>query len=170
MTDENPFRTAHPPQHERWFKQTEVLLIVSGTLALFLMMFLSVGDALLRSLFDKPIFGANDLTQIGLSIIVSISLPLCVIAGRLVAIDTLIKLAPSRWERGANWLVTGLSITILAYIAWRSVLNAISAADFGETTLLLQLSFAPSYYVISAGSAASALLLFVKMVKQWRSS
>ncbi len=170
MNDEDHFHTAHSLQNERWLKRLEVLLIGSGTLALFLMMFLSVGDALLRSFFDSPIFGANDLTQIGLSIVVSISLPLCVLAGRLVAIDTLIKLAPSYLERSANWLVTGLSVIMLAYIAWRSVLNALSAADFGETTLLLQLSFAPSYYVISAGSAASALLLFIKMVKEWRSN
>lgn len=170
MNDEDHFNTAHSPQDERWFKQIEILLITSGTLALFLMMFLSVGDAILRSFFDSPIFGANDLTQIGLSIVVSISLPLCVLAGRLVAIDTLIKMAPSHMEKAANWLVTALSIIMLAYIAWRSALNALSAADFGETTLLLQLSFAPSYYVISAGSAASALLLFIKMVKEWRSN
>jgi len=142
----------------------EIPLILLGAAGLFILMGLSVSDALLRSFFNRPIFGANDYAQILLSFVVALSLPLCVLSGRLIAIDTLASRLPRAVHAPLDWLTTALGVAILAYLGWRAFVNAQEAALFGETTLLLQLPFGPSYYAVAFGCALSALVLFVERI------
>ena len=139
----------------------ESALTVIGCVALYAMMLLAVGDALLRSIFNAPIFGANDYSQVILSFCVAIAIPLCVVAGRAIAIDTLVARLPAGVQDGVGLLVNVLSAAMLFYLAWRCYLNGRDAARFGETTLLLHLPFGPSYYALAAGCALSGLLFLV---------
>ena len=132
---------------------------MAGGLLVFSLMGLSVTDALLRSFFNKPIFGANDYAQILLSFVVSVSFPLCVLAGRLIAIDTLVLQLPQPMQSVLDRLVTILGAFMLGYLAWRAFSNALEAATFGESTMLLQLPYGPSYYAVAAGCALAALVL-----------
>ena len=162
MSDEDSEGAGRPASADGWRRWIEAPLTACGALAVFAMMFLSVGDALLRSLFDAPIFGANDYTQIILSVAVSISLPLCVLAGRVIAIDTLVALLSAGLRRPVDIAVSLAGAVMMAYLAWRALLNAREAARFAETTLLLQLPLDVSYYALAAGSALSALLLLTE--------
>ena len=163
--DDSEDHPADPGGLRRWL---EAPLIAGGAVAVFAMMFLSVTDAMLRSLFDSPIFGANDYTQVILSIAVSISLPLCVLAGRVIAIDTLVALLPAGLQRPIALLVSLLGTVMMAYLGWRAWLNAREATRFGETTLLLQLPLDISYYAIAAGSALAAVLLLTEGMRRER--
>lgn len=146
-----------------WF---EVPLVIGGAFVIFALMGLSVSDAILRSFFNEPIFGANDYAQILLSFAAAASFPLCVLAGRLIAIDTLVLKLPSKVQNPLDWLVTALGVMILAYLSYRAFFNALEAANFGETTLLLQLPFGPSYYAVAVGCALSALLLLLERLSR----
>ncbi|MEP3429150.1 MAG: TRAP transporter small permease [Roseibium sp.] len=148
-----------PTGWRRWF---EVPLVIAGALIIFVLMGLSVSDALLRSFFNKPIFGANDYAQILLSFAVATSFPLCVLAGRLIAIDTLVSKFPKPARILLDWLTTISGVGILSYLAYRAFTNALEAAMFGESTMLLQLPFGPSYYAVAAGCGLSALLLLLE--------
>lgn len=147
-----------------WRNWVEVPLVISGALIIFALMGLSVSDALLRSFFNKPVFGANDYAQILLSFAVAASFPLCVIAGRLIAIDTLVLMMPKPAQYWLDWLVTALGAIMLGYVALRAFFNALEAATFGEATLLLQLPFGPSYYAVAAGCGISAILVVLERV------
>lgn len=150
------------PREAGWRKWLEVPLVLSGTVLVFALMGLSVTDAFLRSVLNSPIFGANDYAQILLSFVVAVSFPLCVLSGRLIAIDTLMRFFPERMQVFLDWASSVLGIVMLAYLAWRAFSNALEAASFGETTLLLQLPFAPSYYAVAFGCGLSALVLLVE--------
>jgi len=147
-----------------WRNWVEVPLVISGALFVFALMGLSVSDALLRSFFNKPIFGANDYAQILLSFAVSASFPLCVLAGRLIAIDTLVLMMPKTVQKWLDLLVTVSGTIMLSYLTWRAFLNALEAATYAEATLLLQLPYGPSYYAVAAGCAVSAILLVMERV------
>jgi len=162
MAIENP--GSQSAGNARWRKGLEGPLVILGAGAVFVLMGLSVSDALLRSFFNMPIFGANDYAQILLSFIVSLSFPLCVLAGRLIAIDTLVSRMPHVIQAPLGWLTTALGIVVLSYVGWRAFVNAREAAMFGETTLLLQLPFGPSYYAVAFGCALSALVLLAERV------
>ncbi len=168
MAPDEADEVGHPERPGGWRLWIEAPLVACGAVAVFGMMFLSVTDALLRSFFDRPIFGANDYTQIILSVAVSISLPLCVLAGRAIAIDTLVAMLPGPTKRLIGWAVSLLGAAMMGYLAWRAFLNGREAARFAETTLLLQLPLDISYYAIAAGSALSALLLITEGLRNER--
>jgi len=147
-----------------WRTFIEVPLVISGALIIFALMGLSVSDALLRSFFNKPIFGANDYAQIFLSFAVAVSFPLCVLAGRLIAIDTIVLMLPKKIQMLLDWAVTTIGVMMLGYLAWRAYLNAVEAAMFAEATLLLQLPYGPSYYAVAFGCAMSAILLAAERI------
>lgn len=147
-----------------WRYWIEVPLVIGGALIVFGLMGLSVSDALLRSFLNKPIFGANDYAQVLLSFLVAFSLPLCVLAGRLIAIDTLKAMAPVKLQKALEWIITICGVVMLSYLAWRAFSNALDAADFGEATLLLQLPFGPSYYAVAIGCAFAALMLLLERI------
>ncbi|MEP3276505.1 MAG: TRAP transporter small permease [Stappiaceae bacterium] len=142
-------------------KWLEAALTLIGGIAVFAMMILSVGDAALRSLFNAPIFGANDYTKVILAFSVAVSLPLCILAGRAITIDTLVRQLPPSIGRALHWLVSGLGAFMLFYVAWRCYLNGRDAAMFGETTMLLRLPLGPSYYILSVGMILSGFLLLL---------
>lgn len=145
-----------------WRNFIEVPFVICGALIIFALMGLSVSDALLRSFFNKPIFGANDYAKILLSFAVSASFPLCVLAGRLIAIDTIVLMMPKSTQCFLNWFVTISSAAMLGYLAWRAFLNAVEAATFAEATLLLQLPYGQSYYAVAIGCGVSAILLILE--------
>lgn len=147
-----------------WLGLVERCLVVIGGAAVFALMILSVSDALLRSFLNAPIFGANDYAQVLLSFVVAASLPACVIAGRLIAIDTLVLMMPKKLQAVFDWGATLLGFCALIYLSWRAFKSGGEAAMFGETTLLLQLPFGPSYYALAAGCFVSALLMFFQKV------
>lgn len=147
-----------------WRNWVEVPLVICGALIIFTLMGLSVADALLRSFLNKPIFGANDYAQILLSFAVAASFPLCVLAGRLIAIDTILLMMPKPIQYWLDWLVTILGAAMLGYLTWRAYQNALEAAVFAEATLLLQLPYGPSYYAVAFGCGVSAILLVLERV------
>jgi len=149
-----------------WQRYIEVPLVICGGLMIFALMGLSVSDALLRSFANKPIYGANDYIQILLSFIVALSFPLCILAARLIAIDTLVQMLPERTHKTLDWIVTVIGVAMLSYVSWRTFVNALESAKFAETTILLQLPFGPSYYALAIGCGLSALLLLVVRIKQ----
>jgi len=144
----------------------EVPLVVVGGVIIFALMGMSVSDALLRSFANKPIYGANDYIQILLSFSVALSFPLCVLAGRLIAIETLVEKLPERLQDGLDWMATLVGVAMLSYVCWRMLINGLESAKFAETTMLLQLPFAPSYYALAAGNGLSALLLLAVRIKK----
>lgn len=162
--DDQKIGAPEQQQNAAWRRWVEAPLVVCGAALVFVLMGLSFSDALLRSLFNMPIFGANDYAQILLSFAVAISLPLCVLSGRLIAIDTLTNMMPKAAQNVLDWIVTIMGVVILSYLTWRAFSNALEAATFGESTLLLQLPFGPSYYAVAAGSGLSAVLLLAERV------
>ncbi|WP_422037052.1 TRAP transporter small permease [Roseibium sp.] len=150
------------PRLTGWRRRFEAPFVVAGALLVFGLMGLSVADAFLRSVINSPIFGANDYAQIILSFVVAVSFPLCVLSGRLIAIDTLLRFFPARLQVFLDWASSLLGIAMLTYLAWRAFFNALEAASFGETTLLLQLPFAPSYYAVALGCGLSAVVLLLE--------
>ena len=84
------------------------------------------------------------------------------LAGRVIAIDTLVALLSAGMRRPVDIAVSLAGAVMMAYLAWRALLNAREAARFAETTLLLQLPLDISYYALAAGSALAALLLLTE--------
>ena len=141
------------------------VLEVLGGLALAALTLLTVADALLRSFANRPILGADDLIQVMLVLVVAASLPLCVVAGRAIAIDFVTALLPDAIRPGLFRLVSAVCAIALAILSWRCAINAREAARFGETTMLLQIPFGPLYWCLAVSFVFCAVLFARDLVR-----
>lgn len=150
------------PGPVRWVAAALELI---GGAGLLLLMILTVSDALLRSFANRPILGAADTIQVLLVVVVASSIPLCIAAGRAIAIEFVVNLL-AEWKRRMLLRLTSLMCAVvLAYLSWRCFVNAREAAMFGETTMLLQIPFGPFYNVLAVAFGISAMLFLFQAVR-----
>ena len=152
----------HPPSRllaavdaaVRW-----VAYLGSGVLAA--LMVLTVVDVTLRY-FGRPIFGAQDYTQLFLLIVVAFSIAFSGRACGHVAVDLLsmfVKRDVTRWTDIAVKLVAA---SMIAVIAWQTFDAGLKAADYGLVSNVLQLPFLPYLMTISFGLTLYAVVLVLE--------
>jgi TRAP-type C4-dicarboxylate transport system permease small subunit len=134
---------------------------VLGTVAavvLFTMMALTFVDVAGRKLLSRPVYGAYELTEFLMGMLIFCALPLVTAREGHVTIDVLDHLLPAwlaRWQRGIVGLV---STGALAFIAWR--LWVLSASHFRthEVTMTLHIPHGPfsRLFAVMAALAAAA--------------
>lgn len=132
---------------------------VETVMALFLlaMVALTFADVVGRRIVGKPIYGANDITEHLMALVVFAGLPLVTAAGAHLTIDLLDKLVNSprmAWWRGlVSVIVTG----VLAVVAWLFVKHGLNASRISEVSQALRVPRAPLYFFMAASCALSAL-------------
>lgn len=127
-------------------------------------MLLTIVDVSLRYLFNSPIFGAQDIARLALLVVVACSFAYGGRAGAHVAVDLLGFVAPKVLLRWTDLFVRCGAAVMLAIVAWRSFVNGLGAAEYGEASTLLAIPFLPFYFIIALG-----LLLYVAvlLVEAW---
>jgi len=153
------------PRRSAPLRWAEAGLDIVGGLALVVLLAITVSDALMRSLLNRPILGGGDLVQVALVMVVAAAVPLSIASGRAIAIEMLVDRLP---PAAAVWLRRG-SAAICAvasgYLAWRCYVNAGEAAMFGETTMLLRIPYGPFYGALAISFAISALVFALAILR-----
>ncbi len=129
-------------------------------------MLLTVVDVSLRYLFNSPIFGAQDVARLALLVVVACSFAYGGRVGAHVAVDLLGFVAPKGVLRWTDLFVRCGAGVMLVIVAWRSFVNGLGAAEYGEASSLLAIPFLPFYFIIAFG-----LLLYVAvlLLEAWAS-
>lgn len=141
-------------------------LALLGGLGLLGLVGLTVADVALRYLFAAPIFGAHDLAELGLLLIVYLVLPYCGRTGGHVALDLVVlRLAPLG-QRIASVTVRIIVATVFGALAWRSVGAAETASYLGSASNLLFIPHAPFYFVIAGSALLYALMTLLEIVAE----
>ncbi len=148
-----------------------------ATLALFLMMWLTFFDVLLRSAFSNPIEASTELTRILMAAIVFSSLPVVSTKGDHIVVDLLDSLfSPSaaRIRDGLIYLIFG---GLLFWPASRVLVLAERAREFGNATEYLHLpQFYVSYFIFfsivatAIGMLVHGVLLFLNLTQNPRNT
>lgn len=139
------------------WRMANVVLLSLGGGALLALMLLSVTDAVLRTFFNAPVFGAQEGARMLLAASVAFGVPASILAGQTITIDIVAERLPSGIARLVEVTVLVLAAAIMLLVAWRCAVNGASAARFGEATVLLSIPYGPFYYCLAAGFAAAAL-------------
>jgi TRAP-type C4-dicarboxylate transport system permease small subunit len=125
-----------------------ILSVASAVLVGF-MMFLTFADVLARYVFNSPILGAYEITEVIMGLMIFGGLPL--ISGRRthISVDLFVSSLPDRLktiQKISMDLICGLVAGILGWRAW---IYAGRMAEAGERTLELKLSWGVIIYVVS---------------------
>lgn len=139
---------------------------VETVMALFLlgMVALTFADVIGRRIIGKPIYGANDITEHLMALVVFAGLPLVTAAGAHLTIDLLNKLVSQPWMAWWRVLVSVLVTLVLAVIAWLFVKHGLNASRISEVSQALRLPRAPQYFFMALSCALSALAALIVAV------
>lgn len=121
------------------------------------MVALTFADVIGRRLFGTPIFGAHDLTEHLMGLLVFSGLPLVTLAAMHLKVDlfdTLLLHPRLAWWRQ----ITAVGVALVfALMAWTLASKAVTAAGFSEVSQGLNIPRAPLYGWMAVCAALSAL-------------
>jgi TRAP-type C4-dicarboxylate transport system permease small subunit len=138
--------------------------VVNGLLVLSLsaMVALTFTDVVGRRLFDKPVFGANDITEHLMAVIVFAGLPLLTAQRGHLSIDLfdawLLRPGLRGWHKAVDILIAA----VLGLVAWQYAVAIGEAHANNEVSQALSIPRAWMYAFMAATSAIAAVsALFV---------
>jgi TRAP-type C4-dicarboxylate transport system permease small subunit len=126
---------------------------IAGAL-LFCMMTLTFVDVVLRYIFNAPLKGSFEITELMLVLLIFAALPLVSRREEHVVMDFLDRYLPLgiyRALRAFEHIVSAAVMTGMGWLLWQ---RASKLAAYGDTTAVLRIELAPFVYAI-------ALLIFV---------
>ncbi|NKX44597.1 TRAP transporter small permease [Roseicyclus persicicus] len=132
---------------------------VETVMAVFLMAMvaLTFADVIGRRLFAAPIYGAHDITEHLMALVVFCGLPLVTAAGAHLTIDLLDRLVAQRWMGWWRALTAVLVVGLLALLAWLFVRHGLNAGRISEVSQALRVPREPLYLFMAASFALSTL-------------
>ena len=137
-------------------------LAVMGGVLLLSLMGLTVVDVIGRYLFNAPLMGATELTELLLAAVVFIGLPAVALADEHVTVDLAVDRMPKAVHPWRLALIGIGSGVVLGIVAWRVWVYADQIGSYGGTTSTLRLPIAPLGYFCAVctgiGAAITAAL------------
>lgn len=140
---------------------TRVLGWLGGVL-LFWLMFLTVAAVVMRYLFNAPILGAQDLSELTLVAVVYLGLPYCGSTEGHVAVDLIGALVKEERLRITDALTRLVGGALFLVLAWQSVDQGLDALDYGVASNLVDIPHYPFFFLVGFCSLLYALVLFLQ--------
>ncbi|MGB0961043.1 MAG: TRAP transporter small permease, partial [Halocynthiibacter sp.] len=142
-----------------WMRRINEVPLIFASIILFVLMFMTFSDVLMRSILNNPIESATELTRLFMAIIVFSVLPLMSGQGAHIAVDLLDPLYKSqtliRLREAAVALACGVMLFFPAQRVW---VLAERARSYGDVTEYLNI---PQYLIGWFIAAMTFLTAFV---------
>jgi TRAP-type C4-dicarboxylate transport system permease small subunit len=153
-----------PPSWVRTLARIQLWLAATALLA---MMLVTVADVTMRYLFNNPVRGTYDFTEVMLVVFVFHGMAACFLARANIVIDLIDALVGTRrsvLERFGD-LVSIAMLLIFAWSAWRPATQAFS---YAETKLQLGLPIWVLWIVALVGMAGTIVCAFAMLLASRR--
>ncbi|OUD09935.1 TRAP transporter small permease protein [Marivivens niveibacter] len=144
-----------------------VTLAIIGAIMLVAMMGLTVFDVIGRYLFNSPIKGAAELTEILLCAVIFLGLGAVSLREDHVTVDLLVDYMPA-WVHPIRQVLTGLfSGVILCVVGWRLWVYADQIGGYNGSTTNLSIPIAPLGYFCAICTVVGALITVAIPLKRF---
>ena len=143
---------------QKWEKQVDAVLGIAASILLFCMMVLTFFDVLGRYVFNKPIQGAFELTELGLLVLIFAGLPLVSHADEHVTMDFIDKALPARALVVLGRFVNAVCAGVMFFLAWQIWIKAGKIYGYGDTTDVLRIAVGPFVYFMAAMIALTGVI------------
>jgi TRAP-type C4-dicarboxylate transport system permease small subunit len=134
-----------------------------SAMALFAIMWLTLLDVMGRKFLNNSIPGSLELTEVLMVIVIFGALPMVSWRGEHVVFDSLDPFIPA-WLKGIQTsLVHLICAGVFGFLGRLILMRADRFAEYGDTTVYLQLALAPVAWLMAAllATTAAVHLLFV---------
>ena len=146
-------------QMERFSLVLNRFLAHISSAGLTLLMLLTVVDVLGRYLFNRPVTGTFELTEMSMVLIVFLALGLAQHYQEHISLDLAYIYFPSWLKRATDLTVDLVNLVVVGAITWQLYNYFVRMRDGNYTTAVLQLPIHPFVIVALAGVAAYLLAI-----------
>jgi len=147
-----------PAQASRWERRADAALGIAASAILFCMMTLTFVDVVLRYVFNRPLRGAFEVTELMLLVLIFAGLPLVTHANEHVTMDLIDRWLGARARNALTRLMEAVSATLMFALAWFMWIKAQRIAAYGDTTDVLRIAVGPFVYFMVAMILLSGLI------------
>lgn len=137
------------------------LLGVLGAVLLFAMMTLTFVDVWGRYIFDAPVPGGFEVTELMMAALIFAGLPLATRNDEHVTVDLIDGIFVRAIARGRDFVIGLTCAVMMAVLSYRMWIKALEQVSYGDQTAVLQIPVAPIAFFMSVSCAFSALLFLV---------
>jgi len=146
----------------RWERRADALLGVVASAILFAMMLLTVVDVVARYVFNRPLRGAFEVTELMLLVLIFAGLPLVSFSDEHAVMDFIDRVLGPRAQRRLGRLVQLVNAAFMFLLAWLVWLKADRIWGYRDTTDVLRIVYGPFVYFMAASLALAALIHLYK--------
>ncbi|HEY8067667.1 MAG TPA: TRAP transporter small permease [Burkholderiales bacterium] len=147
----------------KWERRVDAALGAASAAILFAMMLLTFADVVARYLFDFPLRGAFEVTELMLLVLIFAGLPLVSHADENVTMDFIDHMLPEPALRVLERAVHVLCAAVFFFLAWLIWLKAGKIAAYGDTTDVMKILVAPFVYFMTAAIALTGAVHLIKV-------
>lgn len=136
-----------------------------GSIALVVLMLLTVADVFGRYFLNRPVPGTFELTELFMVFIVFLALGLAQHHNEHISLDLAYNYFPSRLKKCTNVLIDVVNLAVMAAVTWQLYAYSARMGEGNYTTAVLQLPIQPFVIVAVAGTAAYVLAILCELIK-----
>ena len=125
---------------------------------LFLMMLITAVDVVGRYVFNTPLPGGFEVTELLLAALIYCGLPLVSRRREHIVIDTFDPYFSPRLKRALDMIAEVICALTLAGVGYLIFKRAVRVADYGDTTTVLKLPLAPIVYLMGVMIVIAAVI------------
>ena len=122
-------------------------------------------DVIMRYIFSAPIFGARDILEMGMVVVISLGFPFTWRVGGHIVVDLLPDYGFAFLTVSRDLFVRIIGIVIFGLLAWRSWYTAEDAALFNEKTNMIELPFQPFLWLLAFASVFQVVVLLTESIR-----
>ncbi len=141
------------------------MLGVAASAILFLLMLLTFVDVVARYLFNFPLRGGFEITELMLLVLIFAGLPLVSHADEHVTMDFIDRLLAERGRRIVVRIVHAVCAAVMFFLTWQVWIKAGKISGYGDTTDVLRITIAPFVYFMAAAILLTALVHVYKIFR-----
>ena len=149
-----------------WERRAEAVLGVAASAILFAMMLLTFVDVVARYVFNRPVRGAFEVTELMLVVLIFAGLPLVSFADEHVTMDFIDRLlggAGRAWLQRAMHVVTTAVMGLLAWLVW---LKADRIWGYRDATDVLRIVYGPFVYFMAVMIGLTGVIHFYQAFRR----
>ena len=157
----------NPPEH-LWERRADAVLGVAASAILFAMMCLTFVDVVARYLFNFPLRGGFEVTELLLLVLIFAGLPLVSHANEHVTMDFVDRVLSARGQEIVQRAVHLVCAALMLFVAWQVWLKADRIWSYRDATDVLRIVYGPFVYFMSLMIGLTGVIHLYKLFeRQW---
>jgi TRAP-type transport system small permease protein len=149
-----------------WERRADAVLGIAASALLACLMLVTFVDVVARYLFNRPIRGAFEVTELLLLVLIFAGLPLVSHADEHVTMDFIDRWLGPRGRARLNRLINLLVAALMFFMAWQVWIRAGRVSSYGDATDVLRILYGPFVYFMAAMVALAGLIHVYKVFEK----